>query len=147
VADSSGDAAEKIAYDPYGEATVTVQGGHCATANPYLFQGRRWDSEVDLYYYRNRVMSPTLGRFLQRDPLVDRMQLPLGSAENYGFAERRSYVLSDPQGPLVQMLWGGLNGSSVLSVRAGDVPLLRGPKTALADRDRPPFHGALMGDN
>ncbi len=68
VTDSSGDTDEKINYAPYGEATVTVQGGHSATGNPYLFQSRRWDTEVDLYYFRNRVMSPVLGRFLQRDP-------------------------------------------------------------------------------
>ena len=67
VRDSSGDTAEKMKFDPYGEATVTVQDGHSATANPYLFQGRRWDDEVDLYYFRNRVMSPVLGRYLQRD--------------------------------------------------------------------------------
>jgi len=30
---------------------------------------RRWNSEVDLYYFRNRAVSPVLGRFLQRDPL------------------------------------------------------------------------------
>ncbi len=42
--------------------------GHSATGNPYLFQGRRWDSEVSLYYFRHRAYSPVLGRFLQRDP-------------------------------------------------------------------------------
>jgi len=55
-------------YDPYGQFTLTVQDGHSATGNPYLFQGRRWDDEVSLYYFRNRVMSPVLGRSLQRDP-------------------------------------------------------------------------------
>jgi len=59
---------EKVKYDPYGQATVTVQDGQSATGNSYLFQGRRWDSETDLYHFRNRVYSPVLGRFLQRDP-------------------------------------------------------------------------------
>jgi len=52
---------EKIKYDPYGEATVTVQDGQSASGNPYLFQGRRWDDEVGLHYFRNRVYSPILG--------------------------------------------------------------------------------------
>ena len=42
--------------------------GHSSTGSPCLFQGRRWDDGADLYYFRNRVMSSVLGRFLQRDP-------------------------------------------------------------------------------
>jgi len=53
-------------YDPYGAATVTIADGQSATGNPYLFQGRRWDAEIGLYYFRNRWYSPELGRFLQR---------------------------------------------------------------------------------
>ena len=75
VTDSSGDTVEKIDYDPYGEATVTVQPGKTASGNPYLFQGRRWDDEVSLYYFRNRVLSPVLGRFLQRDAIGHRDSL------------------------------------------------------------------------
>jgi len=70
VADSAGDPAELIAYDPYGTPTVEVQDGHSSTGNPYLFQGRRWDPETGLYYFRNRVYDPTLGRFLQRNKLA-----------------------------------------------------------------------------
>jgi RHS repeat-associated protein len=36
--------------------------------NPFLFQGRRYDPETGLYYYRARYYSPTTGRFLQNDP-------------------------------------------------------------------------------
>jgi len=60
---------EKITYDPYGEATVTVQPSQSATGNVVLFQGREWDDDADLYYFRNRWLSPRLGRFLQRDPV------------------------------------------------------------------------------
>jgi len=69
LTDEAGAVVEKIKYDPYGEATVSVQQGQSATGNPYLFQGRRWDSEADLYYFRNRHYSPVLGRFMQRDPI------------------------------------------------------------------------------
>jgi len=68
MTDASGYVVGRIDYDPYGEASVTVEPGKTASGNPYLFQGRRWDDEVDLYYFRNRLMSPVLGRFLQRDP-------------------------------------------------------------------------------
>ena len=77
LTDKDGVVVEKVKYDPYGTPTVTQVGGASATGNPYLFQGRRWCSETNLYYFRNRDLSPTLGRFIQRDPLgyVDGMNL------------------------------------------------------------------------
>ena len=98
VTDSSGDTAEKIKYDPYSEAAVTVQDGHSTTGNAYLFQSRRWDDEVDLYYFRNRVVSPTLGRFITRDPVgyVDGYNL-------YAYASGRPTFAVDPMGMLCAM--------------------------------------------
>ncbi|MBS3763603.1 MAG: RHS repeat-associated core domain-containing protein, partial [Planctomycetes bacterium] len=56
----------------YGEATILDPGGNerakSVVGNQYMFQGRRYDSESGLYYFRNRMMSSELGRFLQRDP-------------------------------------------------------------------------------
>ena len=60
---------EKITYDPYGGAEVVVQPSQQATGNVVLFQGREWDDDADLYYFRNRWYSPRLGRFMQRDPM------------------------------------------------------------------------------
>jgi RHS repeat-associated protein len=37
--------------------------------NTYLFQGREWEPELGLYYFRARYYDPSLGRFLQHDPL------------------------------------------------------------------------------
>lgn len=34
-----------------------------------MFTGREYDEESGLYYYRARMYSPTIGRFLQRDPI------------------------------------------------------------------------------
>jgi RHS repeat-associated protein len=34
-----------------------------------MFTGREYDSEVGLYYYRARFYKPSLGRFLQTDPI------------------------------------------------------------------------------
>ncbi|MFW6159392.1 MAG: hypothetical protein ACOC8E_08555, partial [Planctomycetota bacterium] len=58
VTASDGTVVETVTYDPYGEATVAVAGGQSASGSPYLFQGRRWDDEADLYYFRNRSLSP-----------------------------------------------------------------------------------------
>jgi RHS repeat-associated protein len=37
--------------------------------NEYVFQGRRFDEESGLYYFRNRYYSAELGRFVSRDPI------------------------------------------------------------------------------
>ena len=37
--------------------------------NPYLFTGRKYDSETGLYHYRARYYNPVIGRFLQTDPI------------------------------------------------------------------------------
>ena len=40
-----------------------------SVANPYMFTGRRYDTETGNYYYRNRYYKPSIGRFLQTDPI------------------------------------------------------------------------------
>ena len=59
-------------YDAYGKATIT-RGGTPQSSDPlgnhWTFTGRFLDEEAGLLYYRARYYDPTLGRFLQRDPL------------------------------------------------------------------------------
>lgn len=50
------------AYGHFGEIS-----SHAGTT--FGFTGQRYDSELGLYYFRHRYMSPQLGRFLQPDPL------------------------------------------------------------------------------
>ena len=74
LTDEFGDVVEYYRYDAYGEPSVydgsgVPLGSFSLAGNPYLFTGRRLDDETDLYYYRARYYSPTLGRFLQHDPL------------------------------------------------------------------------------
>jgi RHS repeat-associated protein len=61
------------AYEDFGEAIVLDAAGlelsASAFGNPYFFQGRRYDAELGLYYYRNRYYDPIHGRFTSRDPL------------------------------------------------------------------------------
>ncbi len=61
--DSSGDVRERFCYDAFGNVN-----GLASDWNR-TFTGQVFDSETGLMLYRNRFYSPTLGRFLQRDPI------------------------------------------------------------------------------
>jgi RHS repeat-associated protein len=73
LSDGAGDIVERYTYDVFGEATILAPNGEPRTissyGNPYMFTGRRFDTETGLYYYRARYYYPKLGRFLQTDPI------------------------------------------------------------------------------
>lgn len=55
---------------PSANAAFSVVDQHALPLlNPYLFQGRRYDGETGLYYYRNRYYDPDTGEFVTIDPL------------------------------------------------------------------------------
>jgi RHS repeat-associated protein len=70
---SSGSLVEKYTYDVYGKPTLRTPTGvpkptsYCD--NRYMFTGREYDPCVVLYYYRARFYNPSIGRFLQTDPV------------------------------------------------------------------------------
>ncbi len=72
LADESGNVIERYEYTSFGKRSIFDAGNNSIQnsqfENPYGYTGRRWDSESELWYYRNRMYSPILGRFLQRDP-------------------------------------------------------------------------------
>ena len=75
LTDDSGAVVERYRYDAYGGCTVLDADGSADAdglsdvKNPYTFTARRLDLETGLMQYRNRYYSPTLGRFVSRDPI------------------------------------------------------------------------------
>jgi len=73
LTDSTGNVVEKYTYDVYGTASIFDGSGNALTASAYgnrfLFTGREYFAELNLYNFRNRMYSAELGRFLQTDPL------------------------------------------------------------------------------
>ncbi len=74
LVDTGGDAVERCEYDPYGKVTFYDGGwgnpsSTSSYANVVLYCGYRLDTESGLYHVRRRMYHPTLGRWLQRDPL------------------------------------------------------------------------------
>jgi RHS repeat-associated protein len=81
--DSTDAVVERYVYDPYGKTTITntsgtplSANGDCnalevasAYGNPFGWTGQRYDPRVGLCHFVFRSYSPSLGRWLQRDPV------------------------------------------------------------------------------
>ncbi|MGB5047968.1 MAG: RHS repeat-associated core domain-containing protein, partial [Caldilineaceae bacterium] len=89
LADNSGGLVNRYEYDAFGQSTARQE----SLGNPYQFAGRRWDPTADLYDNRARRYSPSLGRFVQADPL--------GQVEGpnlYRYAQNNPVTRVDPLG-------------------------------------------------
>ena len=54
-------------YGPFGEPIRET--GTFARSNPFRWSTKYWDLETDLVYYGYRYYSPSLGRWISRDPM------------------------------------------------------------------------------
>jgi RHS repeat-associated protein len=62
IADGSGN---RIAVDSYDEYGIPA----AANTGRFQYTGQAWLAEIGMYYYKARIYSPTLGRFMQTDPI------------------------------------------------------------------------------
>jgi RHS repeat-associated protein len=73
VVDINGNVVEKYKYDAFGRPTIlsanNTQLSTSAVGNRFMFTGREWLSDLNLYDYRHRLYNPDSGRFLQADPM------------------------------------------------------------------------------
>jgi RHS repeat-associated protein len=65
-----------------------------STGARFLFTGREWLAPLGLYDYRNRTYSPTLGRFLQTDPI----RFHAGDVNLYRYVANNPVSAVDPLG-------------------------------------------------
>ena len=73
-------------YDEYG-----IPGA--ANAGRFQYTGQAWLGDLGMYYFRNRIYSPTLGRFLQTDPIGHG-----GGMNLYAYVGGDPINFSDPMG-------------------------------------------------
>ena len=62
ISNAAGASIASNAYDEYGIPNGTNSGR-------FQYTGQMWLPEIGLYYYKARMYSPTLGRFMQTDPI------------------------------------------------------------------------------
>jgi RHS repeat-associated protein len=87
---ATGSAAESVAYDPWGVATVTPGG---TAVHPFGFAGGLWDRRTGLVRFGAREYDAGLGRWLARDPIGF-----AGGWNHYGYAGGDPVGRVDPDG-------------------------------------------------
>jgi len=96
--DNTGTVVEHIQYDAFGKpisVTDAQTGASLAEASTrYLYTGREWDADVDLYYYRARWYDPRTGRFVSQDPIG----LASGDVNFYRYVGNSPPNFTDPTG-------------------------------------------------
>ncbi len=64
LTDLSEDVVDSFTYDAYG-----LPSNLSTVGNPYLYTGREYESEIDMYFYRSRYYNHETGRFITTDPI------------------------------------------------------------------------------
>ncbi len=97
ITNSSGALVEKYTYDIYGSVIIKDANNNVlsqsAIGNRYMFTGREYDAETGLYYYRARYYDPSIGRFLQTDPIGY-----WGGINLYTYVKNNPINFDDPTG-------------------------------------------------
>jgi RHS repeat-associated protein len=98
LVDTSWTVVERYVYDAYGQPTFLDASWTTLSGSAYAFnilhQGGRYETVTGLYHFRNRELHPTLGRWLQSDPLG----FGAGDTNLYRYVGNHPTIARDPSG-------------------------------------------------
>ena len=107
ITDSTGSVVKQYRYDVNGAPTIYSASGvvtnASAVGNRLLFTGRDRDPDTGWYNYRYRYYNPSLGRFVQPDPIG----LNGGDGNSYRYCFGNPHSLRDPFG--LDTFFGGMS--------------------------------------
>ena len=89
--DESGTRVAENAYDAFGNTIASS--GSMSAVFPHRFSTKYYDAETDLYYYGYRYYSPSLGRWISRDPIEE-----AGGFNLYGLFSIKKVISPGKQG-------------------------------------------------
>jgi RHS repeat-associated protein len=97
VTNSGGDVFANDQYDTYGQVGTSSQ-----NQGRFRFTGQAYIPDVGLYYYKARMYNPSLGRFMQTDPIEYKDDLDL-----YAYVGNDPMDRTDPTGDDAACVYAG----------------------------------------
>ena len=134
----------EYAYDPWGKPLETrILKTECdmlAKLNPFRYRGYVLDKETEMYYLRNRYFIPAIGRFVNKDSLIEGAKKPL-VLNHFAYCSNRPIHLADPEGKSPD--YERIKSSFYLNISAYRQSLKEKGKTIKFEEPPNPFLEAL----